>query len=287
MKNLKFILVLLIGIAAACGDPDVGINEVEYEQKIVVEGILNPGQPIQNIKLMRNFALGTNIDSSTFYLYPDANDVTASINGLGLQFDTETNTYFANTTVEYSQEYTLNVTATIDGKTLYCSSTTRTPGPGFAFQSKDLGTIIYRAQRPLIYFTASGNADTYAFSIRPNGASLDNFIYENPFIPNLERKDVEDNFDDFLYQLHVMINIDYTSGEVNEYEMSYLDTWFYTDYTVIGYAADKNFKDYILTANNVQEADGNFIEPQFHFEGDGIGVFGSAVTDTLVFSLVK
>ena len=37
----------------------------------------------------------------------------------------------------------------------------------------------------------------------------------------------------------------------------------------------------------VQEIDGNFHEPVFHIDGDGIGVFGSAVTDTVYFSVTQ
>ncbi|MBI2419393.1 MAG: hypothetical protein HYV28_16140, partial [Ignavibacteriales bacterium] len=53
-----------------------------------------------------------------------------------------------------------------------------------------------------------------------------------------------------------------------------------------GFAGDLNFKNYLLSADS-QEPDGNFHEPVQIFTGDGIGVFASAVKDTLVFSIIK
>ena len=69
-------------------------------------------------------------------------------------------------------------------------------------------------------------------------------------------------------------------------QVSGFDTWFYANYRVIVYGGDKNFKDYFITAGRVQQFDGNFIEPEFHLTGDGIGVFGSAVRDTVTFSII-
>ena len=61
----------------------------------------------------------------------------------------------------------------------------------------------------------------------------------------------------------------------------WFDLWFYGSYEVIVYAADKNFIDFLRTFDEVQADDGNFNEPAFNIEGDGIGVFGSAIADTV------
>jgi hypothetical protein len=53
------------------------------------------------------------------------------------------------------------------------------------------------------------------------------------------------------------------------------------------YAFDKNYKDFLITHDQVQEIDGNFHEPEFHFEGDGIGVFGSAIADTVQITVLR
>lgn len=65
------------------------------------------------------------------------------------------------------------------------------------------------------------------------------------------------------------------------------ETWFYGKYTVVAYAGDTNFKDYVMTAPSVQEADGNFHEPILIFKGNGIGVFASAIADTATFTVTR
>jgi len=63
--------------------------------------------------------------------------------------------------------------------------------------------------------------------------------------------------------------------------LGWQDFRFYDDYEIIMYAADKNYKDFHITYRNVMELDGNFHEPKFNIEGDGIGVFGSIIADTV------
>ena len=70
-------------------------------------------------------------------------------------------------------------------------------------------------------------------------------------------------------------------------DINWLDTWFYGNYRVVMYAGDRNFKDYFITINQLQEMDGNYHEPKMYFEGDGIGIFGSFIADTVTFNLVK
>jgi len=288
MKFMKFIIIVLSAAALySCGDPAVEIEEVNYEPKISVEGYLYPGETVNKIKLSRNFPLETTIDSANLILTPDQNSVSASINGVQLIFD-ETNGYYYNNNllIENEKKYKLEISAVIDGKQLYTESETTTPKSGFQILNKDLGDIKYVQQKAKIQFNPAVGTGFYAFSIRAENATLDNFIYNNPFIPNLERKDVEEDFNNYLYQMNLIINVNSFPGSIIDYEVLELDTWFYTNYKVIVYGGDENFKDYLLTVNRVQQPDGNFIEPEFHFLGDGIGIFGSAVKDTVTFNLI-
>ena len=41
------------------------------------------------------------------------------------------------------------------------------------------------------------------------------------------------------------------------------------------------------TYKNVQEFDGNFHEPRINIQGDGIGIFGSAIADTVFLKVKK
>ncbi len=289
MNRLKIAIFLMAGLLLTyCGDPGVDISEESFNRKIVVEAFLFPEEPVEGIKLMRNYELNTGIDLNDLYLTPELNEVQASINGVELFYNSETGKYYNTDIVPaYNTPYTLEVSAVIDGKHLQTSSTTITPKQGFTVVNENLGTLKYRENKAILEFMPSPGTDFYAFSIVPLDANLDNFIYDNPFFTDISREDLEENFEDFYYQSQLMINVNSYLAESITYEISELDTWFYTDYEVILYAGDKNFKDYALTVENVQEGDGNFIEPAFHFSGDGIGIFGSAIKGQVLFSLVK
>jgi hypothetical protein len=69
--------------------------------------------------------------------------------------------------------------------------------------------------------------------------------------------------------------------------LGWQDFRFYDDYEIIMYAADKNYKDFFITYQNVVELDGNFHEPKFNIEGDGIGVFGSIIADTVSCRVIR
>ena len=49
----------------------------------------------------------------------------------------------------------------------------------------------------------------------------------------------------------------------------------------------KNYMQFLQTWDDVKEPDGNYHEPKFNFEGDGIGVFGSVVADTTYLTVTK
>jgi len=288
MKSVKIIIVIFVFfMIASCGDPQVDITAVVYQPKIVVQGYVYPNEEIKHVKLTRNFPLETTINQEDLILTPSKNSVTINVNGIGLQFHTVTQSYFTNAiTANFGETYTLTVSAVIDGEQLQTTSSTTVPLEGFSLLSTDLGTIEYRT--PISFqFNSSPGTDFYAFSINPDLASVENFIYDNPFFPNLEPSDVEDDLNSFRFQFDVLINVDSTPGTTREYVLTGFDTWFYSTYKVIVYAGDKNFKDYVLTASNVQQFDGNFIDPRMYFAGDGIGVFGSAIRDTVTFNLVR
>ncbi len=288
MKHRILLMVAAAAFLVGCGDPDIDITNSEYEEKIVVEGYLYPTKAVRNIKLTRNFELNTLVDPSEVILTPSNNKVVASINDAPLVFDSRTGTYFTDDFIpEYNKAYRLKVSAEIDGQELYTECETITPAEGFKVINKNLGTIKYREGDPVIEFNTSPGTDFYAFSYRAENATVENFIYDNPYVPDLKPEDIEEDFDDFLYQLDLMINVESDRDETIKHKLSGLDMWFYSDYTVIVYAGDQNFRDYTLTVKNVQEPDGNFVEPEFYFEGDGIGIFGSAITDEVKFNLVK
>ncbi|HUX61030.1 MAG TPA: hypothetical protein VMV32_06945, partial [Ignavibacteriaceae bacterium] len=127
----------------------------------------------------------------------------------------------------------------------------------------------------------------YVFSIVPDSASLSNFIYNNVFRSNLDSAKIANNFNDYKFRHETLNNINSFTSTAYSITLNVRDTWFYSSYTVIAYAGDENFKDYLITAPSVQEFDGNFHQPVQIFNGDGIGVFASAIKDTIRFSIIK
>lgn len=285
----RILLAVVLGlILAGCGKSGVDVNNAPYVPKIVVEGYLYCGESVSHIRLMRNFPIGAKVDTSALYLTPSGNDVQASINGVPLSFDPSTQTYFnRQLSVGYGQTYSLDVHANVDGSQLATTSTTTTPQKGFKITNRSIGSFPYDSPFITIGFLPSPGTSFYAFSIVPDSANTGNFIYDNLYRQNLDSADVAKRLNDLKFQGLVEQGIDPTYTGLLTLHIRSSETWFYGKYTVVGYAGDSNFKDYVLTAPSVQEADGNFHEPVQIFTGDGIGVFASAVADTATFTITK
>jgi hypothetical protein len=288
MKVINLIIPVLISIIfMECGRPGVNINDTAYEPKIAVEGYLYCGETIKDFRLTRNFALGVPIDPNSLYLTPSSNNVTVTINGVPLNFDLQTNTYFNNqVTIDYNKTYTLAVFASIDGKDLHTTSTTTTPQKGFTILNNNLGQFTYDGLPITVSIKASPGTNFYAFSIVPDTASTSNFIYKNVLRSDIDSSDVVNNFNDYKFRDGILDNINSYAETVFTFTLQLQDTWFYSPYTIIAYAGDTNFKEYFMTAPSVEEFDGNFHAPVQIFNGDGIGVFASAIRDTLKFSII-
>lgn len=275
-------------LLAGCGKSGVNVDNAPYTPKIVVEGYLYCGETVSNIRLTRNFPIGSQVDTSNLNLTPSGNDVKASINGVALSFDPGTQTYYTNQiSVGYGKSYTLDVTANIAGSELHTTSTTTSPQNGFAVLNKDIGDFQYNSASLAVKFIPSPGTGFYAFSIVPDTAGTANFIYNNVFRNTLDSSRVAKNLNDYKFRDEIDDNINSYSVTVYSLPIRSNDTWFYGKYTVVAYAGDTNFADYVLTAPNVQQIDGNFHEPVLIFQGDGIGVFASAIADTATFSIVK
>lgn len=288
-KHIKYILpIILVFVFAECGSPGVNVNNAPYEPKITVEAYLYCGETVKNIRLMRNYPIGAQLDQNTLYLTPSGNKVSVTINRIQLNFNPQTDTYYNNTiNIGYGKTYKLEVFATIDGTNLNTSSETTTPRKGFKVLKKDLGNFKYDTMPPVVSFKTSPGTDYYIFSIVPDSASTSNFIYENALRSNQDSAKVAKNLNDLKFRSGRLNNIDSYSGQTYNFVVQLYQTWFYGPYTLIAYAGDANFKDYVMTAPSVQEFDGNFHEPVQIFNGDGIGVFASAIKDTVRFSIIK
>jgi hypothetical protein len=150
-------------------------------------------------------------------------------------------------------------------------------------ETDEKGSII----QPQVAYKQSENSAFFLLSISALDASIESFIYENPF--GFDIKDaLEDDaeIENFQYQSR-WTRPENQIGGFSILEYSWFQLWFYGPYRLVLYAGDENFYHFYATHRTVQSVDGNLHEPLFHIKGDGLGVFGSAVIDTLSLNILK
>lgn len=300
MNLIRPPIFLLFGcflLLLACGKGTVEIDQSTYEPKIVINGLLYPGQKIDRIKIMRNFPLNTNINFDEVPLPEAVVEISDENNTVEVLEYNALAGYFQSTQqkllIEGGQKYRLDVTAEIDGKKLSASSVTQVPELGFKIdQGRSChGDIPYRSYyingllvNPCIIYNRSKGAEFYALSGVANDADLLTFIEGNVF--GVKKEIVEENINYFKY-FEFWSAPDSRSEGISKIEIPWWFIYFYGQYRIILYAGDVNFYHFFSTHRFVQDMDGNLREPLFYITGEGIGLFGSAITDTLYFSIIK
>jgi hypothetical protein len=294
------LLFLTAGLFFSCGETSVSIDESTYEPKIVIIGYIYPQMPVTAIRITRNFPIGSVIDKQMVPLGEatvQLTDLTESKTYL-LSFNSDS-AYFeytnADLVIEYGRSYRLDVTASIDGRLLSASSVTAVPEKGLKINHEQsiYGDLLYRQQgengeiiSPRVVYEQSADASFYLLSISAVEARVESFIYENPF-----GFDIQDALDggatinDFKYRAK-WTRPENKTGDYSIIEINWFLLWFYGPHRLVLYAGDQNFYHFYNTHRNVQEIDGNLHEPLFDIDGDGIGVFGSAVIDTLYLNVL-
>lgn len=296
--------IILISIALllnSCGKTSVTIDERTYEPKIVIIGYLYPERPVTNIQISRNFPVGTTIDKNQIAL-SEANVLLTDVVSNGVYELTYDPVTFAfeyaedDLDIGYGKTYRLDVSAVVDGSELFASSTTTVPNQGLEIdrESSVHGNLFYRETdetgkliQPQVAYKQSENSSFFLLSISALDASIETFIYENPFgfdIKDALEGDAE--IENFQYSARWTKPENQIDG-LSIIEISWFQLWFYSPYRLVLYAGDANFYHFFSTHRSVQKVDGNLHEPLFHIDGDGIGVFGSAVIDTLSLNILK
>ena len=303
MKKFEYssILILTILLLSSCGKTSVTIDERTYEPKIVINGYLYPEKPVSNIQITRNFPIGTTIDKNQIALGEAIVNLTDIETNIVYELTYNPNTFAYEYTeedleIDYGKSYRLNISANIDNSDLQASSTTTVPEKGLKIDRDNsiFGDLFYREAdengkliTPQVAYKQSENSAFYLLSISALDADIHTFIYENPF--GLDIKDVLENdgkIENFQYQAR-WTRPENQNGGFSIMEISWFQIWFYSPYRLVLYAGDENFYHFYNTHRNVQNIDGNLHEPIFHIDGDGIGVFGSAVIDTLHLNILK
>lgn len=303
-RNIISTLLSIIAIViSSCGEGIVEVTNDSYEPKIAIEGFLVANQKVDKIRISRNFKLDANLNRTS--LIPDVNQTMVTITDLStnqifhLTFhvspDNNFDDYywqynFNSLKIEYGKSYRLDVSAVIDGKQLQASATTTVPEPGLKISGLNYNQLKFREKDEngnlkqfKLTFDRSPGTTFYAVTARAMNASMANFIYDHPFFDD-EPEDVI--ITDYSYEYGWVQDTPMTAGQSN-LDIFWANLWFYDTYELIIYASDKNYKEFIQTYNDVQEQDGNFHEPKFNIEDDGIGVFGSMVADTAYIEVLR
>lgn len=294
MRVLFLLLPLLL--LYSCGKGIIETGEQNYEPKIVLEGYLIPTQDVQEIKITRNIPVNTPVNRSELILQDATVKLTCLEDSSTYFFDYSPSVpgfhyYKKDLKIDYGKEYRIDVDAVIDGKALHAQATTRVPAAGLSIiEEASTDSIKYldfdqtgTLTKPKIVFARSPQTDFYSFSIAATEADSSSFIYppENPYLyGEVSAKEVQKNLLDYIYSADFIFNTPTESG-LETHELDWFHFRFYGGYKIIISAGDQNMKDYMLTYKRVYENDGNLHEPVFHVQGDGIGVFGSAVNDTM------
>jgi len=300
MKSIKtqFVLIILTGIIAGCGDATMEPTYESYEPRIVIEGYLHAGKNIDRIYISRNFPIDA--DLTKFSLIPDPDETTVQITDLGsdqkynLEFieeeDTEwsTNYYWtykgSDFIAQYGKSYQLDVWSVIEDKQLHASTITTVPEKGFEIVSINYKSLPYRKkdlngelEKFEIVLNRSAGSSFYTAAIEALNPSIESFIYDNPY-EDIKPEDV--NLVDDALTYAVIHHAPEVSGK-SEMTLGWDVFNFYDQYRVIVYASDDNYKDFMITHSDVMEMNGNFHEAKFNIDGDGIGVFASIIADTI------
>lgn len=274
---------------------DLDISDAKYEPKIVIEGYIYPKRKVENVMITKNIPLNTTVDFKSILITNAKVSITDLQNNkvYDLTFNPFKFSYECNSTeliIDYGKSYKLDVIAEIDGKQLKASSVTTVPLEGFKIKKISPSSMRYRENDEFgdvknfyVDFTFSKDVSLYIFSYLAMDASFQNFVWDNPYF-KIDSTQLEKNFDRYKFQSAYLLN-PYPETNLRSHKVEWLDVWFYGRHRLIIYAVDKNFKDFFLTHRRVQEPDGNFHEPKMYIEGDGIGVFGSAISDTIYFQV--
>jgi Domain of unknown function (DUF4249) len=298
MKKL-YILIVLFLILFSCGEGIVEVQNVSYEPRIVVEGLLIPGKKVEGIRVSKNFQI--NQDVNIFNALLDPQKTTVSItdeqNGSVYNLDLhipdslqDINGYWFgykgnDLHIGYGNTYSINVESEYAGKQLWTSSSTTVPDKGFAINSLNYNALKFAQKKDNgdlevfeVYIERSPGITYYLATIRPLDNSYEKLIKEH-LVGELDSTFYENEKIDLSYDTSWIQNTPEYAGE-SILRLFWFDFYFYSEYEIIVYAADENYREFLQTYNRVQEFDGNFHEAKFNFEGDGIGYFGSAIADT-------
>lgn len=283
----------------SCGEGIVEVKNVSYEPRITVEGLLMPGKKVDQIRVYKNFMLDQGVNIFNSILDPEKTDVSIvdeqngneytlvlhipdsiqDINGYWFEYPGD------DLQILHGNSYTLNVESEYGGQNLWTRSTTTIPRPGFEIKSLNYNSLKFAQEKSNgdlevfeVSIERSPGITYYLATIKPLDNSYSKLIKEH-LVGELDSTFYDEQKIDLSFETTWIQNTPEYPGE-SILRLFWFDFFFYSEYEVIIYAADNNYREFLQTYNRVQEFDGNFHEAKFNFEGDGIGYFGSVIADT-------
>ena len=293
-QKIIFSLIIPALFLLSCGEGTVDPAHESYEPRIVIEGFLEANKNIDRLRITRNFKVDVDLTKSSVIPDPDettvlVTDVAADqVYTLSFYDEDEGDAYWHYTgtdlIIQSGKTYRLEVWSKIEGQRLYATAETTIPAEGFAVKEQNYHELRYRQRDSsgnLMQFELtlerSPGSSYYMALISAQDPKRESFIYDNPYE---DKEPGEVNLVDDAFNYEVYHHMPQTSGQ-SRMMISWHNFKFYTDYKIIAYVTDDNYKDFFITFRNVMEPDGNIHEPKFNVKGDGIGVFGSLIADTV------
>jgi len=302
----------LLNLLISCGEGVVEIQNVSYQPRISVDGFLTPGKKVERIHVFRNFKLNQDLNNINFFT--ENTTVTLTDEGVGqvynltlhfpdtLVFDiTKIEKFYEefyyeytadDLVIEYGKSYTLEINTIIDGKQLWTRSTTTVPKAGFQINGVNFNSLEFAQKKENgdleifeVTIERSPGVTYYLATIQPLDTNFNSLI-SNHLFAEIDSIKFREDFDNYVFDTSWIQNTPSYSGE-SVLRLFWGDFYFYSEYEIIVYAVDENYRKYMQTFKNVQEFDGNFHEAAFSFEGDGIGVFGSIIPDTTYVTVTR
>ena len=126
----------------------------------------------------------------------------------------------------------------------------------------------------------------YLLTAVPLDPSADSYIDDNAFTDETSEDLSRNDIIDYSYNAEWIQNTPPTAG-ISTMDVFWWDVWFYGEHRVTIFAADDNYRRFLQTFDDAEEEDGNFHEPVFALEGDGIGYFGSALVDSVSLTITR
>ena len=305
MKKMivSMMIISIIIFINACGKATVEPQNSSYEPRLVIEGFLQANQTADRIYITKNFTADT--DLNHYNLIPDPAETRVILTDLSTANSYELTFHIAESKdingvywryegtdliIQPGKTYELAVSAKFEDQYLNATARTTVPNDGFMIHTINYQQLSYRQKREdgslinfEITYQRSPGTNFYVAAIQALNPQLESFIYDNPY-HEIKPEDV--NLVDDAYNLELAHHTLTTAG-VSVISLGWNEFQFYDEYRIILYAADKNYKDFLISYGNVMEMDGNFHEAKFNIEGDGIGVFGSIIADTVMCRVMK